>query len=144
MISPPLRSLAPVMMRAMGIATRHVWIGAATLFVAATGGAYWYSYHGILATEPFDPVRWRAPMSYPGDPVCHRGRMIADVQRKVLLPQAARSVVEDALGPPDVIDDNGGRSYHLGRCLGPRTRLNVLYLYFGMGERLNQATVMYY
>ena len=131
-------------MGTMGIAARHIWVGVATLLVAAAAWSYWHAYHGILATEPFDPARWRAPMSYPGDPVCHRGRMIADVQRKVLLPQAARSVVEDALGPPDVIDDNGGRSYHLGRCLGPRTRLNVLYLYFGMGERLNQATVMHY
>ena len=58
--------------------------------------------------------------------------------------QRGQAVVEDALGPPDVIEDNGGRSYHLGRCLGLRTRLSVLYLYFGMGERLNQATVMHY
>lgn len=128
----------------MVIAARHIWVGVVTLSVAAAAWGYWHAYHGILATEPFDPARWRAPMSYRGDPVCHRGRMIADLQRKVLLPQASRSVVEDALGPPDVIDENGGRSYHLGRCLGLRTRLTVLYLYFGMGERLNQATVMHY
>lgn len=125
-------------------AARHILIGAATLSVAASAWAYWHAYRGILATEPFDAARWRAPMSYLGDPVCHRGRMISDLQRTLLLPQASRAEVEAVLGPPDLIGEHGGRSYHLGRCLGPRTRLNVLYLYFGMGERLNQATVMYY
>lgn len=128
----------------MGHAARHLLIGTATLSLAAAAWTYWFAYHGILATEPFDAARWRAPMSYPGDPVCHRGRMIAALQRTRLLPQATRAEVEAELGPPDLIDDNGGRSYHLGRCLGPRYRLNVLYLYFGMGDRLNQATVMYY
>lgn len=128
----------------MGITTRTLWTGALAVAAIMAACGYWYAYHGILATAPFEAAKWRAPMSYAGDPVCHRGRMVADLRRTVLVPQATRAAVERQLGPPDVIDDNGGRSYHLGRCRGLGTRLDVLYLYFGSRDRLTQATVMTY
>lgn len=127
----------------MGNGARYLAAGVVAL-LASAGSGYWYAHHGVWATATFDPARWRAPMSYPGDPGCHRGRMVADLQRRVLRPQASLAAVEAALGPPDVIDASGGRSYHLGRCTGLRTRFDVLYLYFGTGERLNQATVLRY
>lgn len=128
----------------MGIATRTLWAGAVALLAIGAGWSYWFAYHGILATAPFDAARWRAPMSHAGDPVCHRGRMVEDARRTVLVPQALRSDVERRLGPADVVHDTGGRSYHLGRCRGLRTRLDVLYLSFGSGDRLNQVAVLTY
>lgn len=110
-----------------------LWGGAVALAVLLAGYWIWYANYGIFSSQRFDAARWRAPMSYRGDTICHRGRMVADLRQRWLRPGQSAADVERLLGRPDEIDGSHW-IYQLGSCRpslrpkGDRTRFDVLQL----------------
>ncbi|MDP9765139.1 hypothetical protein [Deinococcus enclensis] len=121
---------------------RRMFPWLAALLLTSAAGVITYRQWGIFRTEPFNAAVWQAPLRLASDPVCHRGRMVADLQARHLRPNLSRAQVERLLGPPDWTQS--GAYYLLGTCRGGRTPFDVLYLYYGLGDRLTTFSVMGY
>lgn len=119
---------------------------AGALLLAGAGIALgWYYTAGVFRTARFDAAYWRAPLSYPGDPECHRGRMVSDLRERLLLPGLTTAQVRRLLGPPDAMPD-GEWLYHLGACrMGAQgaPRFDVLVLYFDPQARLAHVNLSF-